>query len=75
MNDVTPVRDDKFSRYRAAKRAKGLREVRMWVPDVSSPEFKAQAKREATILRGAPEELEALDFIEATMAEDSELYR
>lgn len=42
----------------------------MWVPDVNSPEFKAQAEREAKLLGGAPEEQEAVDFIEAINAED-----
>ena len=65
----------KFARYRARKKAQGLRELRMWVPDVNSPEFKAQAEREAKLLRGAPEEQDALDFIEAIIAEDPELYK
>jgi len=59
----------KFRRYRARKKAQGLREIRMWVPDVHSPEFQAQAKREAEILRGVREEQESLDLIEAVMAE------
>lgn len=65
----------KFARYRARKKAQGLRELRMWVPDVNSPEFNAQAEREAKLLRGAPEEQDALDFIEAIVAEDPELYK
>ncbi len=41
--------------------------VRIWVPDPRTPEFAAKARREAKLLRGAPEEQEALDFIEAAM--------
>ena len=41
--------------------------VRIWVPDPKTPEFAAAAQREAEVLRGAPEEQEALDFIEAAM--------
>ncbi len=41
--------------------------VRIWVPDPRSPEFAAMAEREAAALRGAPDEQEALDFIEAAM--------
>ena len=59
----------KFARYRARKKAKGLREIRTWVPDVRSPAFQAQARREAEILRGAPEEQETLDFIETAAAD------
>jgi hypothetical protein len=37
------------------------------VPDPRSPEFTALAEREAAALRGAPEEQDALDLIEAAM--------
>jgi hypothetical protein len=39
--------------------------VRIWVPDPNAPRFAAASRREAELLRGAPEEQEALDFIEA----------
>lgn len=55
----------KFQRYRKSQKRKGLRLLRIWVPDVRSPEFAAEAERQAALLRGRPEELEALDFIEA----------
>jgi Protein of unknown function (DUF3018) len=41
MNAESPRDQDKFRRYRARKKAAGLKEVRMWLPDVHSPEFKA----------------------------------
>jgi hypothetical protein len=41
--------------------------VRIWVPDADNPAFAAKARREADVLRGAPEEQEALDFIEAAL--------
>ena len=44
--------------------------ARLDLPDTSSPEFQAEARRQAALLRGTPEEAEALDFIEAMMAED-----
>jgi hypothetical protein len=40
--------------------------VRLWVPDPKAPGFRRQARRQAQLLRGAPEEQEALAFIEAT---------
>ena len=70
MNDLTPDRQNKFARYRARKKAQGLREVRIWVPDVNAPGFWEQSVREAAILRGAPEEEETMAFIEAMHAED-----
>jgi hypothetical protein len=56
---------DKFKRYRESKRHKGMRLLRVWVPDPRRPEFAAEAARQAALLRGRAEEQEALDFIEA----------
>lgn len=56
---------DKFSRYRAKRRAQGMKLLRVWVPDPAAPGFLAEARRQATLLRDAPEQVEALDFIEA----------
>ncbi len=39
--------------------------LRLWVPDPMAPCFIEEAKRQAALLRGAPEEIEALRFIEA----------
>ena len=60
---------DKFRRYRAKKKAQGLREVRLWVPDVHAPGFGAEADRQAKLLRGTPGERDAIAFIEAVMEE------
>jgi hypothetical protein len=56
---------DKFRRYRATRRASGMKLLRVWVPDPSLPGFREEARRQAALLRGAPEQDEALDFIEA----------
>jgi hypothetical protein len=56
---------DKFQRYRASRKAQGLKLLRVWTPDPRAPGFAAEAHRQALLLRGAPEELEALDFIQA----------
>jgi len=58
---------EKSRRYREGRKAAGMKLVRIWVPDPRSPAFAAMAEREAASLRGAPEEQEALDFIEAAM--------
>jgi hypothetical protein len=57
---------DKFQRYRASRRASGIKPLCVWVPDPNAPGFREEARRQAMTLRGASEELEALDFIEAT---------
>lgn len=38
--------------------------VRIWVPDPRAPGFAEEARRQAELLAGAPEEADALDFIE-----------
>jgi len=45
---------------------KGMKLLRIWVPDTKAPGFAAEARRQAALLRDAPEQREALDFIEAT---------
>ena len=55
----------KFQRYRAARRARGMKLLRVWVPDPLATGFHEEAHRQAQALRGAPEEREALNFIEA----------
>jgi hypothetical protein len=56
----------KFQRFRRRQGNKGMKLLRIWVPDPSSPEFAAEAERQANLLRGRPEEKEALEFIEAS---------
>jgi hypothetical protein len=68
MDMPRPARKDgvnKFRRYRATKRERGMKLVRLWVPDPKAPGFRQKIRREARLLKGAPEELDALDFIEA----------
>lgn len=57
---------DKFRRYRTARQARGMRLLRVWVPDPHAPGFREEAQRQAQLLRGAPEEGEALDLIAVT---------
>jgi len=58
----------KFQRYRLSKERKGMKLLRVWVPDPRRPEFVAEARRQAELLRGRPEQKEALDFIAAAFA-------
>lgn len=61
---------DKFQRYRTTQRSRGMKLIRVWVPDPRAPGFKHEAHRQAQLLRGAPEEADALDFIEAAADRD-----
>ena len=55
----------KFQRYRRSRESKGMKLLRVWVPDPTRPEFAREAERQAKLLRGRAEEKEALDFIES----------
>lgn len=55
----------KSQRYRRQQSHRGMRQLRIWVPDPRRPEFAAEARRQGALLRGRPEETEALDFIAA----------
>ena len=63
------ARSDKYSRYRDRQRAKGLKEVRMWLPDPAAPGFKEEVARQAALLRNAPEEIEIMNFVDAVGAD------
>lgn len=58
-----PPRQDKFRAYRARKKAAGLREIRMWVPDTRTPEFQAEARRQAALLDHSDDEREAAEMM------------
>ncbi|MEO9191781.1 MAG: antitoxin MazE family protein [Acetobacteraceae bacterium] len=62
---ATKNETDKFGRYRASQRTRGMKLLRVWVPDPRAPGFREEARRQAALLRGSPDEAEALDFIEA----------
>ena len=55
----------KFQRYRLRQSHRGMKLLRIWVPDAKRPEFAAEAARQGALLRGRPEEVEALAFIAA----------
>ena len=63
-DDAKPKQPDKFRRYRESRRAEGLKLVRIWLPDPKAPGFRKEARRQAALLRGKPEQEEALRFIE-----------
>ena len=50
--------------HRAQLRAQGLRPIQIWVPDVRSPAFKEEARRQSRAVAAAREETEVMDFLE-----------
>ena len=57
----------KMADYRKRKRAQGLRQVTLWVPDWDNPEFLRQLKEEAELLRDHPSTKEGDEFLEAAL--------
>lgn len=55
----------KFARYRASKKQRGLKLLRIWVPDVNAPGFAEEVARQAALINAAPDSGEVMDFIEA----------
>jgi hypothetical protein len=47
---------DKVRDYRARMRAKGMRLVQFWVPDTTSPGFRAEARRQSRLIAQSPHE-------------------
>ena len=57
---------DKVRKHRARLRRQGLRPIQIWVPDVRSPTFAAQARRQSLAVsksRHAPEDQAFIDAV------------
>ena len=59
-----PPRQSKFQAYRARKKALGLREVRLWIPDTRAPGFAEEAARQAALLDHSEDEREAAEMMD-----------
>ena len=59
----TPAQREKA--FHANQRAKGLKLVQMWVPDVDSEEFKREAHRQSLAVANSPAEAEDQAFIDS----------
>jgi hypothetical protein len=62
---VTRSSRDKVRAHRAKLRARGLRPIQIWVPDVRTPEFAAEAHRQSLAVASSPHQEEDQAFIEA----------
>ena len=58
-----------MKRYRARKRAAGMKLIQLWVPDTSSPAFRRRLNRQMERLRNHPSEMELLDFLDDASAD------
>jgi len=56
---------DKVSAHRKRLRQQGLRPIQIWVPDMRSPAFAAEAHRQSLAVARSPRAKEDQDFIDA----------
>ena len=66
-----PARD-KVRAHRERLRRRGLRPIQIWVPDVRSPAFKAEAHRQSLAVAQSPHSNEDQDFIDAISDQDGQ---
>lgn len=69
VSEATSVRA-RVRAHRARLRAEGLRPVQIWVPDVRSSQFAAEAHRQSAMVASSPEALGDQEFIEAISADE-----
>ncbi|EHB47867.1 hypothetical protein MycrhDRAFT_5993 [Mycolicibacterium rhodesiae JS60] len=55
---------ERVSEYRRRMRERGLRPLQVWVPDVRTATFAAEAHRQASLVAGADEHNDDQGFIE-----------
>jgi Antitoxin MazE-like len=63
---------DKVRAHRERLRRQGLRPIQIWVPDVRSPAFKAEAHRQSLAVAQSEHEGEDQAFIDAISDRDDE---
>jgi hypothetical protein len=59
----------KMSDYRERMRAKGLRPIQLWVPDMRDPQRVEQLRAEVRFLREHPSSRDGNRFLDAALAE------
>ena len=64
VTSTSPSRD-KGRKCLSREQVKGARPVQHWLPDISSPEFKAEARRESLLIANGPDEADDQAFIDS----------
>lgn len=57
-------------RYRERMRARGFRQIQLWVPDTRSPAFAAECRRQSLLVADDPAEQEIMDELESLQETD-----
>lgn len=58
----------KVAAHRQRLRAQGLRPITIWVPDVRSAEFAAEARRQSLLAANSPHEADDQAFVDSVSA-------
>lgn len=69
MTDASPAQQDKFRRYRAKKKAQGLREVRLWALDTKAPGFQEDLNREIALINASKDSAEVQAWLDELVEE------
>ena len=56
---------DRTRAYRERLRQQGLRPIQIWVSDVRTPEFAAEAHRQSLVIANSPQEKDDQHFIDS----------
>jgi Protein of unknown function (DUF3018) len=65
MRDYRSSTRDSIHRYQERIRAQGLRQIQVRVPDLRSPAFAAECRRQSLLVAGNPVEEAIMDKLEA----------
>ncbi len=65
MTKCQPKPHENVRRYRERMRAKGLRQIQLWVPDTRSPAFTAECRRQSLLVADNPAEQAIMEGLEA----------
>jgi len=65
MHHTSDTNQSRYQRFRSKRKAQGMKELRLWVPDPSVAGFKKEALRQSRLVSEQTEEREALEFIES----------
>lgn len=63
--DKPPTVRRRVAEHRARLRRQGLRPVQIWVPDVRTPRFVAEAHRQSALAAASPHAVEDQAFVDA----------
>ena len=63
-NATTKQRHENVRRYRERMKAKGFRQIQLWVPDTRSAAFAAECRRQSLLVADDPAEDAVMDELE-----------